>query len=309
MFIMKITALKKIYNPKEPIFLDYSFEKLAQFIITPRDNKEKIEIPAWSPATFTGDKLTNDNVVEISCAVFDIDEGLEWEVHNHFKDYQYIAHTSFSHCDTKHKWRLVIPFTTPVPSHLWEGAWMQCKRFFFEMTGKPMDEKCKDARRFYFVAAGEPIMGSNPKTYCNGLDEYLVHVNYGQCMSIDFQKCENYKAQLEQEQKDKIERMKRRYNAIQSLPQYMQNPKESLHLKLSTDASYREQLGNKIGGRNSGGANPRMTGWDCPSCGRNDATYFYVHPLGNRTTAQCGHMNSCGQWFTLFQLGRDKGVC
>jgi len=25
---MKITALKKIYNPKEPIFLDYSFEKL-----------------------------------------------------------------------------------------------------------------------------------------------------------------------------------------------------------------------------------------------------------------------------------------
>jgi hypothetical protein len=23
---MKITALKKIYNPKEPIFLDYSFE-------------------------------------------------------------------------------------------------------------------------------------------------------------------------------------------------------------------------------------------------------------------------------------------
>jgi hypothetical protein len=155
-------------------------------------------------------------VVEISCAVFDIDEGLEWEVHNHFKDYQYIAHTSFSHCDTKHKWRLVIPFTTPVPSHLWEGAWMQCKRFFFEMTGKPMDEKCKDARRFYFVAAGEPIMGSNPKTYCNGLDEYLVHVNYGQCMSIDFQKCENYKAQLEQEQKDKIERMKRRYNAAKS---------------------------------------------------------------------------------------------
>lgn len=306
---MKITALKKIYNPKEPIFLDYSFEKLAQFIITPRDNKEKIEIPAWSPATFQGDKLTNENVVEISCAVFDIDEGLEWEVHNHFKDYQYIAHTSFSHCDTKHKWRLVIPFTTPVPSHLWEGAWMQCKRFFFEMTGKPMDEKCKDARRFYFVAAGEPIMGSNSKTYCNGFDEYLVHVNYGQTMSIDFQKCENYKAQLEQEQKDKIERMKRRYNAIQSLPQYMQNPKESLHLKLSTDSSYREQLGNKIGGRNSGGANPRMTGWDCPSCGRNDATYFYVHPLGNRTTAQCGHMNSCGQWFTLFQLGRDKGVC
>ena len=248
-------------------------------------------------------------MVEISCAVFDIDEGLKFEVHKYFKEYKYIAHTSFSHSDKLHKWRLVIPFTKPVPSHLWEGAWMQCKRFFFEMTGKPMDEKCKDARRFYFVGAGEPIMGTNPKEYVNGFDEYLVHVNYGQTMSIDFQKCENYKAQLEQEQKDKIERMKRRYNAIQSLPQYMQNPKESLHLKLSTDSSYREQLGIKIGGRNSGGTNPRMTGWECPSCGRNDATYFYIHPQGNKLSAQCGHMNSCGQWFTLFQLGRNKGIC
>ena len=111
MFPMKITALKKIYNPKEPIFLDYSFEKLAQFIITPRNNKEKIEVPAWSPATFQGDKLTNDNVVEISCAVFDIDEGLKWKVHKYFKEYKYIAHTSFSHSDKLHKWRLVIPFT------------------------------------------------------------------------------------------------------------------------------------------------------------------------------------------------------
>jgi hypothetical protein len=113
---------------------------------------------------------------------------------------------------------------------------------------------------------------------------------------------------LEHEQKEKIERMKRRYNAIQSLPAYMQNPKESLALKLATDAHYREQLGIKIGGKNSGGANPRMIGWSCPSCGRNDATYFYINPLGNRTTAQCGHMNSCGEWFSLFQLGRDKGV-
>ncbi len=304
----KITALQKIYKPNSPVFLDYSFEKLAQFIITPRDNKEKIEIPAWSPAIFKGGKLTNDNVVEISCAVFDIDEGLKWDTHKDFKKYQYIAHTSSSHSDTLHKWRLVIPFTKPVPSHLWEGAWLQCKRFFFEHTGKVMDEKCKDARRFYFVGAGVPVMGTNPMEYVNGWDPYLVHVNYGESLSIDFQQCENYKAQLEQEQKDKIERMKRRYNAIQSLPQYMQNPKESLALKLATDAHYREQLGIKIGAKNSGGANPRMIGWACPSCGRSDATYFYIHPLGNRTTAQCGHMNSCGDWFGLFKLGRDKGV-
>lgn len=299
MFPMKITALKKIYNPKEPIFLDYSFEKLVDFIGYPREYKEKKEIPAWSPATFKDGKLTNDNVESVSCAVFDIDEGLEFEAQYNFKKYKYIAHQSYSSTVKKHKWRLVIPFTQPVPSHLWDGAWLQCKRFFFEHTGQVMDEKCKDARRFYFL---------NNK--CGDGNLYIANRNMeGETMSIDFQKCENYKAQLEQEQKDKIERMKRRYNAIQSLPAYMQNPKESLHLKLSTDSSYREQLGIKIGGRNSGGTNPRMTGWECPSCGRNDATYFYIHPQGNKLSAQCGHMNSCGQWFTLFQLGRNKGIC
>ena len=102
------------------------------------------------------------------------------------------------------------------------------------------------------LGAGVPVMGSKPVTYVNGFDEYLVHVNYGESLSIDFQQCENYKAQLEHEQKEKIERMKRRYNAIQTLPAYIQNPKESLALKLATDEHYREQLGHKIGGKEAG---------------------------------------------------------
>jgi len=300
MFMYKITALQKIYKPNEPVFLDYSFEMLCEFIGKPRTEKEKKEIPAWSPATFKDGKLTNDNVESVSCAVFDIDEGLDYEAHYNFRNYQYIAHFSFSHTLEKHKWRLVIPFTQPVPSHLWEGAWLQCKRFFFEHTGQVMDEKCKDARRFYFL-----------NNTCGGGDgnRYIASFNpEGNTLSIDFQQCEEYKSKMELVQKEKIERMKRRYNAIQSLPPYMQNPKESLALKLATDTHYREQLGYKIGGKNSGGANPRMIGWTCPSCGRSDATYFYISPLGNRTTAQCGHMNSCGEWFSLFQLGRDKGV-
>ena len=296
----KITALRKIYKPDNPISLDYSFENLCRFIGKPRTFEEKIEIPAWSPATFSSGKLTNDNVESVSCAVFDIDEGLDYESHYNFKQYKYIAHFSFSHTLQKHKWRLVIPFTKPVPSHLWEGAWLQCKRFFFEHTGQVMDEKCKDARRFYFL---------NNK--CGGGDKnvYIASQNPdGDTLSIDFDKCQKYKEQLEYEQRKKIERMKRRYNAIQSLPPYMQNPKESLSLKLATDTHYREQLGIKIGAKNSGGANPRMIGWTCPSCGRSDATYFYINPLGNRSTAQCGHLNSCGEWFTLFRLGREKGV-
>ena len=294
---MKITALEKIYNPSKPIKLDYDFESLGKFICKKRNISKKEEVPCWSPATFSQVPLKNDNVVEVSCAVFDIDDGAKWDTHLQFDKYKYIAHTSFSHTGFNHKWRLVIPFTKPVPSHLWEGAWMQCKRLFFETTGKAIDEKCKDARRFYFLG--------NETT--QSLFEHTI--NDGMTFSIDFDKCVKYKEEIKKREKEKLERLKKRYNAIQNLPQYAQDPKESLSLKLSTDATYRESLGRKIGGRNSGGGNPRMIGWNCPSCGRSDATYYYVEPLGNKTTAQCGHMNSCGQWWTLFQLGRSFGVC
>ena len=295
---MKITALEKIYNPSKPIKLDYDFEQLVNFIGYPREYNEKKEIPAWSPATFKYGNLTNDNVESVSCAVFDIDEGLEFQAQYKFKKYKYIAHQSYSSTVKKNKWRLVIPFTKPVPSHLWEGAWLQCKRFFFEHTGQVMDEKCKDARRFYFL---------NNK--CGDGYLYIANRNMeGETLSIDFEKCVNYKEEIKKREKEKLERLKKRYNAIQNLPQYAQDPKESLSLKLSTDATYRESLGRKIGGRNSGGGNPRMIGWNCPSCGRSDATYYYIEPLGNKTTAQCGHLSSCATWWTLFQLGRKEGV-
>lgn len=292
---MKITALRKIYKPKEPIFVNYNIEKLSEFITKPRKETHKDELPSWSPATFSQIPLVNDNVVEVSCGVFDIDDGVSWDSHVLFSEYQYIAHTSFSHTKEHHKWRLIIPFEKPIPVDLWMGAWTQCKRLFFETTGKPMDEKCKDARRFYFMGAE------------NG--NYWSHTNDGKLLSIDFQKCQEYNEHIKQEEAQRLEKMKQRYEAIQRLPEYLQNPKESLALKLATDSQYRQELGNKIGGKSSGGANPRIIGWNCPCCGRNDATYYYINPLGNKTTAQCGHLNSCGQWWTLFQLGRTFGVC
>jgi hypothetical protein len=294
---MKITALRKIYKPNEPTFLDYSWEELSIFIAYPRNHTDKKEIPCWSPASFVGTQLTNENVTDVSCAVFDVDDGLVFGSHYNFRNYQYVAHLTFSHTQEKPKWRLVIPFTKPVPSHLWEGAWLQCKRFFFEHTGMAMDEKCKDARRFYFL---------NNRTG----EAHSHHFNLsGNTLSIDFKRCQEYKEEQQKEEARKLQKMRQRYEALQRLPEYLRNPKESLSLKLSTDSQYREELGNKIGGKSSGGANPRMIGWNCPCCGRNDATYYYINPLGNKTTAQCGHLNSCGQWWTLFQLGRTFGVC
>ena len=299
-----ITALRKIYNTKNPIPLEYSFKQLATFLTIPRKEDKKEELPAFSPAMFD-QGLKNSHVQKVSLAVFDIDEGLDFGYHRAFQDFKYIAYTSFSHTEKKHKWRLIIPFAEPVgcfyrekhQSDIWEGAWMQCKKMFFEHTGRTMDEQCKDARRFYFL----PNTGSKSHVNIPSTGDGLF--------SIDFDIAAKYVEDKEKESLARIQRMRNRAKSIENMPYYLQDPKEHLSIKLATEESYRVELGKKIQGRNTGGMNPRIVGWKCPNCGKSDATYFYVSPLGNRTSAQCGHLNSCGHWWTLFGLGRLFGVC
>ena len=160
-----------------------------------------------------------------------------------------------------------------------------------------MDEQCKDARRFYFL----PNTGS--KSHVN------IPSSGDGLFSIDFDIAAKYVKDKEKESLARLQRMRNRAKSIENMPYYLQDPKEHLSIKLATEESYRVELGKKIQGRNTGGMNPRIVGWKCPNCGKSDATYFYVSPLGNRTSAQCGHLNSCGHWWTLFGLGRLFGVC
>lgn len=295
-----ITALRKIYNTEKPIQMEYSFSQLAKFLTMPRKEKKKKELPVFSPAVFHKRGLKNNDVISVQLAVFDIDEGLDFGYHRAFQEYKYVAYTSFSHSPTKHKWRLIIPFAVPVDTFenhkYWNGAWMQCKKMFFEHTGRTIDEQCKDPRRFYYLPNTGSKSHINIPSSGNGL------------FSIDFQKAYEYLENQKKEQLQKLERLRNRAKAIENMPYYLQDPKEHLSIKLNTEEIYREELGKKIGGRNSGGSNPRIIGWKCPNCTRSDATYFYVSPLGNNIGAKCGHLNSCGMSWSLFQLGRLFGV-
>jgi len=297
---MYITALEQVTKTKKPYFLDYNFKTLAEFLTIERTVPSKKKIPVWSPASFRSKtSLTNDNVDYVSCAVFDVDDGTPFDSHLAFDRFQYIAHTTFSHTKKKNKWRLIIPFENPVPARLWEPAWLQCKEIFEEITTQKIDEACKDARRFYYVSA---------KTK-EGLFEYHIN-NSGQSLIVDFEKCNQFLKKRKQEQQKRIEIMKRRASEIRNLPHYAQDPREELVLQLSIDYNARYELGSRIGGRPSTGSNKRMVGWSCPNCGKSDATYFYIDPLNNPPMAFCGHLNNCkfGRW-TLFQLGRLKGIC
>lgn len=303
--IYYITALPKIYKPDEVHVLQYTWEKLAQFITQPRKISSKKELPVWSPTSFEVNKRpTNDTAMFVSLAVIDVDDGTPYKFHQKFDDFQYIAHTTSSHRDDHHKWRLIIPFSQPVDVDrkdididIWKYVWKQIRRLWEKRTGKKMDESCKDSRRFYYL----PQFSYT----------YLFDVNSkGQTFFVDEDEIQQMYEEEQLERMERLERLEQRRNEMKNRPMYLRNESEELRINLIVDKSYRETMCHKIGGKIVGtGPNRRAEGWSCPSCHRTDATYYYIETQFHRSTAQCGHMNSCGQWWTLFDLGREKGVC
>lgn len=295
---MKITALENIRKTNNPYTADYNFTDLARFITYRRRKAEKKNLPCWSPAEFDGEGVKSQHVKHVTCAVYDIDEGTKFDDHILFKEYQYIAHTSYSHTVKNNKWRLIIPLAQPVEKKLWPYAWKQLNALFKKITSAAADAACKDARRFYYLPCENQVW-----------DCYIN--NEGKTINIDIKKCnEQYKKDLEK-QKRHIEKQKKRAQNIANLPHYMIDVKEEISLKLAYDTQYRLEFANKIGGINTYTNPQRIEKWICPECGRNDATYYYVNPLGNSTWARCGHLDThkdgTGRW-TLYQLGKLKGV-
>ncbi len=316
-----ITAIKKAYKPTTTnIELSYDWDMLVKFITTPRNIQEKKELPLWSPATFhCNDSLTNDNVKEISMAVFDIDNGVPWETHKSFDAYQYIAHTSFSHQEKNHKWRLIIPFESPIPARYWPLVWQRLQSFFISITGQETDISCKDARRFYYLpAADKHFVGfyPNPK---DGWRYRWVHNDYGRTLSYDFQEMERILFDLEVKRKATLERKAQEKTKRTCIPEYSRDFRSEMIEDLSFEASSRISLGRRIGAKI---VLDRAVNFPCPKCGRKDATFFYLDPCimyddndkeyATNIHAYCWHKNSCGngtasQW-TLWGLARALGV-
>ena len=297
-----ITALRRITHTTSPFFFNLSFEQLAETLTKPRAGEKTpthCTIPAWSPATFKGG-LRSKNVTHLSCMVYDIDDGLLFDEHNKFKNWQYIAYTSPSHSILHHKWRLVIPFDEPVPAKYWPWVWKFMVRQFQKYTnsllnGGNIDPSCKDPRRFYFFGKDTPVF-----------DSYVHDTGYNYWVNIDMiremkREEEEELERFQQEQRKKLKKMENR-------PIRNRDAFQELRMNLSISPTYRQTLADRIGATITGGANPRAVRWDCPQCGRNDCTFFYIHPKSNCLGAFCNHKNSCGMSVSLFELGRAKGV-
>ena len=304
-----ITAMRKIYKPQEARTFMFSWDQIVKFITTPRPTSTKSELPVWSPVIFKSQPCTNNNVTDIAFAVMDVDNGTPFEEHHKFDDFQYIAHTTPSHRPDFHKWRLIIPLAMfpfgrqeneghlPTDDFNWLGTWKQINQLFQDRTGSNLDEQCKDRRRFYYVAQKS--------------EHLMVHVNDGgQDFTPDYDQIVDDWNEEQIKRLERLEKMERKIQVMQNQPAYMRNDAEELHLKLIVDSSYRMEFAHKIAAQIVGSGNgQRAEGWTCPSCHRNDATYFYIDTRFHRSTAQCAHKNSCDSWWSLFNLGRILGVC
>lgn len=303
----KITAIKKAYKPEINHRLIYSWNTLTRFLVMPRDTPQKKELPLWSPAIFTSDtQLKNETVDVVSLAVFDIDNGLPFSTHESFMDYQYIAHTSFSHTPQHNKWRLVIPFEEPIPSYLWTFVWGKLHKFFQDTTGKNMDVACKDARRFYYLPAGG-------KHY-----QYKVNES-GRTLGYDLGTLhQEYKEHKEKEKKLREERQREK-ERLADMPEYTRDFNREFKDNLRFERGYRMSLAQRVGAKV---ATDRAVHFTCPRCQRKDATFFYLDPIvmwdengeaySMNHHAYCFHKESCGngnarKW-TLWGLAREMGV-
>lgn len=107
--------------------------------------------PAWSPASYAIGKFrSNQNVVSISMAVVDVDDGTSIDqVLSSLNGYACLAHSSFSHTLEKPKYRIVVPFSQPVVAAAWPKVWMQLNK----LIGGCNDPATKDPARLFYKPA------------------------------------------------------------------------------------------------------------------------------------------------------------
>lgn len=112
---------------------------------------EKTDAACWSSSTYkAGDKRGNKNVVAISMAVIDVDNGLPVEILiKQIEGYAYHIHSSFSHTLTNPKYRVILPLGQPIEAAEWNQTWLRINAW----VGGINDPSTKDVGRIYFMPA------------------------------------------------------------------------------------------------------------------------------------------------------------
>ena len=315
----RITHFKDLYQSNEMKSYNLNWLQLCKTLTAPRPiplkakklflddkaDKAKKLLELWSPTDF-GIKRSIDQAKETSLLVYDVDQGTDYnDIVNQLKeaDLMFIAHTTATHTPKKHKFRIILPLDKPVEPDLWphlhKGAMV-----FAENLGIYADTACKDVSRAYFVSYKTEHMMCD----YNSTGRVLSWAWAAQ-MEREHHKWREDEARIQRE----LERREReRHYATNKRHPSHEDTKQTLYMDLRDDPDYRISLADKLGCKITSSEPRRAEGFDCPSCGRNDATFYYIDPIPH-SSGFCGHHNSCtpkggATSFSLWYLARSNGL-
>jgi hypothetical protein len=126
-------------------------------LLTTHDERDDKDGRLWSPAVYKASTTrAKANVQTITAAVGDFDNGTEVQAITKRLDatgVAYIASSTFSHAVETPRFRVAVPFTSPVPAEHWTSLWPAINREYFGSLADPSD---KDASRAYYLPSHRP---------------------------------------------------------------------------------------------------------------------------------------------------------
>lgn len=298
---MKVSFLTDTWD-KSPVALSRHWGVLSDWLCSPAEGTDKKGLTMWSPCSFDGGSKKMVSAVEVSCLVFDMDEGMPFDFHERFQQWTYTIHTSWSHSYTTPKWRLVMPLAEPVPASDWVHAFEAGCQLFGEVTGYPdlIDGSCKNANRFYYGPAINP--SARPD-----LEGFQSHSHSGELLQLDYT---HIKAQRD---KERIERQKSSERALTRLRQAKSagsSTQDSIARQiLAQDPSARMRAAHSLNATMTADSSvargivcPNRAGHKKSSSG--GTVWFTINPMARGVShwARCNHINSCGWSADLFDL-------
>lgn len=273
---------------RNPRVVEMSLEDVARGLTTPvhRAINDKSNLPLWSPTFFNGTRSTS-NAVSISFLVYDMDDGdTSFDVWRLFaqRGLNVMVHTSASHSPNHHKYRVILPLSSPLPKEDWPKIWRASMELWINVVGIgiPDMKAIKDMARVYFRygwPAKSKLDGEFDESHPCHPSQYHWSGYWLGGQSLDLQ-----------------------YQHIQLPPPpkkvVVDRSKPMTMSDAMMDPQMRESHGLSRGGVVVGEYIKHVP---CPSCGRR-SVYWIIDPNNGSKWAQCNRINKCGYWSSLEEV-------
>jgi hypothetical protein len=113
--------------------------------------------PLWSPVVYAkGSSRSNDGVLELTAFVADVDDGTEPRgVQQRLAalGLEFLIHSTHSSTPDRPKFRVVVPFSQPIPVGAWPQRWAQLNTLLVEGHS---DKSTKDPSRAFYLPTRPP---------------------------------------------------------------------------------------------------------------------------------------------------------